>query len=119
MKKNVWVSMAKIILFTYVFSFLLLLLLALIMYRFSPSAAVISGGVIVIYFVSSLLGGFLTGKCMDKKKYLWGLGFGCVYVVLLVLLSWLFGKNFTLQDSRVISSFFVCAIGGMIGGMLS
>ena len=55
MKKNVWVSMAKIILFTYVFSFLLLLLLALIMYRFSPSAAVISGGVIVIYFVSSLL----------------------------------------------------------------
>ena len=56
---------------------------------------------------------------MDKKKYLWGLGFGCVYVVLLVLLSWLFGSNFTLQDSRVISSFFVCAIGGMIGGMLS
>lgn len=119
MKKNIWVSLAKIIIFTYVFSFLLLVLLALIMYRFSPSAAVISGGVIVIYFLSSLLGGFLTGKRMDKKKYLWGLGFGCVYVLLLLLLSWLFGSNFSLQDSRFISSFFVCAIGGMIGGMLS
>lgn len=93
--------------------------LALIMYKSSPAASVISGGIIFIYIFSNFIGGFLIGKCMEEKRYLWGLGLGFVYFLILLAISFVVKGGADIETTRIISGFFTCVIGGMIGGMLS
>ena len=77
----------KALLVSMILTGLLLLLMALILYQANLAGLAESVMVIVIYVVACLAGGFLLGKQEEKRRFLWGAGFGALYFLLLLLLS--------------------------------
>ena len=63
----------RCLLFSYLLTGACLLLLALLLYRLRLSEQVISVALIVIYVAAVFLAGFLAGKGMKNRKFLWGL----------------------------------------------
>lgn len=105
------------LLLSYVLTGILLLLLAFLLYRFQLSGKTVAAGVIVIYIISTFFGGFLAGKKAKSRKYLWGLMMGVGYFLILAALSFL--TNAAGGGVGFVTSFLLCAGGGMLGGMLS
>lgn len=122
-KKNPAAVMGITLIVMYVISGMLLLLLALLLYNLELSEATIKIGVIAIYIISGFAGGFLIGKQMKDKKYLWGLFAGGIYFLLLFVLSLLvkqgMGEILAFDAVRILTTLVLCAVSGMAGGMIS
>lgn len=103
----------------YVISFLMILLLAYILLKVQPSEKVIQGAVIVIYILSTFIGGFFIGKKMEKKQYLWGMVLGILYFLIVFLISFTLHKDITGQTGSLITVLIMCTLGGTLGGMIS
>ena len=76
----------------------LLLLLALLLYRMQLSAQAVSIGILVIYAVTAGLSGWLAGKGMRDRRFLWGLLTGSLYFCVLAALTLIVNHGF--QDVR-------------------
>lgn len=109
----------KCLLFSYLVTAGLLLLLALLLYRFQLEEKVVSIGIIAIYIVVTFLAGFLTGKKMGTRKFLWGLLMGGLYFAVLVLVSLMVNHRLSDVASNFITVMFLCGGSGMLGGMVS
>lgn len=109
----------KVLLFSYIVTGLMLLLLAFLMLKLDISNAVISGGIILTYILSSFIGGFLLGKSADQRRFLWGLGMGAIYFTVLVLITVLTDSVLGMETSRLITAMIICLFSGMLGGMIS
>ena len=61
----------------------------------------------------------LAGKMARVRKFVWGLGIGVLYFLLLVLIS--FGIYHSIQEPfpQLLIVCILCTGGGMIGGMIS
>ncbi|OUP50701.1 TIGR04086 family membrane protein [Lachnoclostridium sp. An181] len=118
-RESKWGWILKSMLASYIVTGILLMVLAFLLYKMDLDKAKVSAGIIVIYVVSAFVGGFLMGKMAKVKKFLWGLGIGAAYFLLLFLIS--FGVYHTVQGSvmNTLTAFLLCAGGGMLGGMLS
>ena len=107
----------------YAISGILLLFLALLLYNFELSEETVRIGVIVIYIVSGFAGGFLIGRWIQDKKYLWGLMVGGVYYLLLFALSVAIkqgmGEALEFDAVRMLTTLVLCAVSSMAGGMIS
>ncbi len=107
----------------YVISGVLLLLLAVLLYNFELSEATVRIGVVVIYIASGFTGGFLIGKQMQDKKYIWGLLAGGMYFILLFVLSLLvkagMSETVFFEPVRILTTLVLCGVSGMAGGMIS
>ncbi len=62
----------KALLAAYIVTGGLLLLLALLLYKLRLSESVINLSITAIYLIACFLAGFLMGKMMKTRKYLWG-----------------------------------------------
>ena len=62
---------------------------------------------------------FVIGKITGTKKFFWGLLVGIFYAVLLVLVSFGLYRSIQGSVSELVTTFLVCAGGGMVGGMIS
>lgn len=113
------VNLLLYLLFAYIGTALILLVLAFLYYKFRFSEDVVSGGIVFTYVAAGFLGGFLAGKKMKQKKFLWGLLMGVVYYVVLLLLSLLVNHGVADFSSSVLTTLVLCGGGGMLGGMLS
>lgn len=115
--RAVWVL--KALTASYVVTGLLLLLLTLLVYKMGLDEEKVTAGITAIYALSTLVGGIVIGKLSKMRKFLWGLTVGMLYFGLLLLIS--FGIYRTLQGSgtNILTSFLLCAAGGMAGGMIS
>lgn len=71
-KQSMVIPVMVILVTMYIITGILLLLLAFLMYRMELSEPVANGAIIAIYIISGFLGGFLIGKKVGVKKYLWG-----------------------------------------------
>jgi putative membrane protein (TIGR04086 family) len=89
------------------------------MLKLDLTSAIISGGVIFAYIVSSFIGGFFVGKKVEQKKFLWGLMMGVIYFVVLMLISLLMNRTTPLQLGNLLTVFIISSLGGMLGGMIS
>ncbi|MCH5275846.1 MAG: TIGR04086 family membrane protein [Lachnospiraceae bacterium] len=109
----------KCLTLAYILTAVLLALLALLVYRFNLSEKLVSLIIIAIYVGTTFFGGWMAGKRLQKRKFLWGLLVGSLYFLVLVVLSLIVNRSF--QDVAV--NFFtilaLCAGGGMLGGMFS
>lgn len=107
----------------FVVSGVLLLLLALGLYRLDLSEAVVKIGIVAIYIASCFTGGFVIGRWTQDKKYLWGLLLGAVYFFLLFVVSLLLkqgmGAEIFSDPMKVLTTFILCAVSAMAGGMFS
>lgn len=114
-----FLSALLILVLSYVLTACLLLLLAFILYKFRISESIVNIAVIVIYISVTFAAGFIAGKYYKVKKFLWGLVLGSVYFMILVLVSLIGGVSDTVIGSGVVTTWILCAGGGMLGGMLS
>ena len=96
----------------------LLLLLALLLYKLRLSESVINLSITAIYLIACFLAGFLMGKMMKTRKYLWGAAGGLLYFTLLALIS-LAARQGSAEASSFITTLLLCTAGGTLGGMLS
>ena len=113
------VDILKALLCAYVMTGILLLILTVLLYKAGLSEENINAGIILTYVISTFSGGFVIGKLAGVKKFLWGLLLGIMYFVLLLLIS--LGIYHSLQSDRMnlVTTFLLCAGGGMLGGMVS
>ena len=81
---------SKILLAMYGVSALLLFLLAFLVQKLQWSDEVISTAIIAVYFLSFLAGGFLIGKIKDQNKLFWRLLLGLLYVLSMMVVSFVF-----------------------------
>lgn len=112
-------KLIKALFSAYIATGVLLLLLALLLYKLQLSEAKVNIGVIVIYVFSSFLAGFLEGKMMKTRKFLWGSAAGLLYFVLLSIISLAVGQGFSGGSSHFVTALILCIAGGTLGGMLS
>ena len=108
----------KCLLAAYILTGGLLMLLALLVYRFGLSEKIVSIVIIGIYIGATFLAGFLAGKKLKTKKFLWGLVVGASYFVVLVLLSMVINHSFKDVATNFFTVLIMCAGSGMLGGML-
>lgn len=114
-----WINLLIYLLCSYIVTAVILMLLALLLYKMNLSEKVIHMSIIITYVAASFLGGFLAGKKMKQKKYLWGLFMGLAYYIVLFLISLAVNQSFTEVADSVFTALILCAGGGMLGGMLS
>lgn len=113
------VQVLKALLCAYILTGVFLLLLTGLLYKLNLDEGKVTAGIIIIYILSTFAGGFVIGKMSGERKFLWGLIVGILYFTLLLFVS--AGLYHSLQGngSDIMTTCFVCAGGGMLGGMLS
>lgn len=109
----------KCLLFSYILTGGFLLQLALFLYKFQLSEKIVSIAIIVIYVIAVFFAGFMTGKRMGSRKFLWGLAVGLAYFAVMALISLAVNHEFKDLGTHFFTTLSICAAGGMLGGMLS
>lgn len=117
--EQIVVWMLKSLLCAYIISGILLLLLAFLLYKLNLDEGKVAAGIIMIYVVSTFAGGFIVGKLSGVQKFLWGLTCGILYFGLLLLVSLAIYRSLQGNGANVLTTFLLCAGGGMLGGMVS
>ena len=109
--------MMKALLVAYVMTGFFLLITAGLMYRFELSEGKVKIAVIGIYVLSCFTGGFLSGRMMKNRKFLWGSLLGFLYFAVMLTVSVAVGRELKEAVMGISTTFFICIISGMIGGI--
>ncbi len=117
--QNAIIRMIKSLLAAYVITGALLLILALLLYKTQLSESAVNVGIIAIYVIACFLGGFLEGRMMKTRKFLWGGASGLLYFMVLAVISLAAGQGLSGGTSHFITTLILCAAGGTLGGMVS
>ncbi len=112
-------SLLKILLASYILTALLLALLSFLLYRVGLNEKIVSAVLTAIYVIAPFFAGFLAGKKLQSRKFLWGLVEGCAYFAILLLVSILVGTEGREAGNSFLTTLVLCGAGGMLGGMLS
>lgn len=112
-------KLALSVVISYLVTAVSLVVMALILYKFSLGTNGVELGISVIYLLSSAMGGFWIGKRIENRRFLWGMLAGCLYVLVLFVISLLLRGNVNGIAEQGISTLLVCLCGGTLGGMLS
>ena len=96
-----------------------LLLLALLVFKLDIGKGPVIAGILAIYVLSCLAGGFLAGKILRQDKYRWGFLVGLCYFLLLLFVSFAVQRRWDMSVQHMVTTFFMCLGGGTLGGMLS
>lgn len=118
-KGKKYISMLIALGAAYVITGVLLLIMALVSFKIDASDTVMMAMVTAIYLLSTAIAGFIAGKGMVTKRYLWGMLVGVAYATILCLISICIYKDVSQIASRGIVVTILCAGGGMLGGMIS
>ena len=112
------VFLLKGLFFAYALTGVLLALLSFLLYKFGLGEKTVAIAIIVIYVAATFFAGFLAGKKMKSRKFLWGLAEGAAYFIVLALISFLAGYRTAVFGNTFFTTLALCAGGGMLGGML-
>lgn len=118
-KKTSAAFFLKCLLFSYILTLALLLLLAFLLYKLGLTEKMVSVAIIVIYIGATFLAGFMAGKKMQTRKFMWGLLLGSAYFLILVMISLIINHSLGNFANSFLTTYALCAGGGMLGGMLS
>ncbi|MBE5921449.1 MAG: TIGR04086 family membrane protein [Lachnospiraceae bacterium] len=116
---KVWKIFLKVLLAVYGFSAIMILALAGLAYKFQWRDTAIAVGVVVIYILANLLGGFIIGKVKEKQRFLWGALQGLIYFVVVSAISFILTRHFYDDGVGMLVSAAICTLAGMFGGMIS
>ncbi|MBP3421994.1 MAG: TIGR04086 family membrane protein [Lachnospiraceae bacterium] len=108
-----------LLVFAYILTAVLLMGLAFLLYKFRFSENIINIAIVAIYVAVTFVTGFLAGKILKIKKFLWGFLLGCGYFAILAVVSLIVGQQEAVVGNHLLTTFMLCAGGGMLGGMLS
>ena len=113
----VWIL--KALLISYIITAVFLLILALLLYKLELNEQKVTMGIVVIYVLSTFAGGFLMGKLVGERKFLWGFMLGTMYFLVLFGISLAVDQNLNRNGMTLVTTMVLCAGGGMLGGMVS
>lgn len=119
LKKSKVFYVIRALLFSYILTIIILLILSLLVYKVDISSGIIRIGIILSYILSTFLGGLIMGKNVGEKKYLWGMGLGILYFLLILAISIVLNKNNFSGSASMITVLAMCTMGGTLGGMVS
>lgn len=108
----------KSLFFAYALTGVFLALLSLLLYQLRLGEKLVAVAIIVIYVAATFFAGFLAGKKMKNRRFLWGLLEGTAYFLVLTLLSFFAGDRGVTVGRSFFTTLALCAGGGMLGGML-
>ncbi|MEE1196220.1 MAG: TIGR04086 family membrane protein [Lachnospiraceae bacterium] len=109
----------KTLILSYVMSGLILLLLAFLLYKFQLSEQAVKAGVLAVYVISCLAGGWYIGRKIGSRKFAWGFLAGILYFVVLLVVSMILNRSAVVYSQHLVTAFAMCILGGTIGGMIS
>jgi putative membrane protein (TIGR04086 family) len=112
-------AVLRSLLAAYALTGLFLLLLAFLLFRFDLGEGPVAAGIVVVYVISCMAGGFLAGRILRKDRYLWGILVGLCYFLLLVAVSFATQRKWDMTLLHTVTTFCMCLGGGALGGMLS
>lgn len=115
--KIMWIL--KALLTAYIVTGILLVILAMLLYKFELNEKIVSAAIVGIYVISTLIGGFIIGRLMKVRRFLWGMGLGILYFALLLLITLGVYRTLNGNSANLLTTFILCAGGGMAGGMIS
>lgn len=111
--------MLRSLFISYLLSFLLLFALTFLSYRLRLAENQISLTIYAVYLISCLAGGYLAGKSIQQRRFLWGMLSGILYFVVLFIVSWLTAKDSLGNFNQIMTIMAMCTATGTLGGMLS
>lgn len=91
---------------------------SVIIWKCATDETAVSAVVIGTYILINIVGGIFAGKMFEKNKFLWGLAVGIIYFAVLMCIGLLVLKNGNF-GINVVSNALICAISGMVGGMVT
>ena len=118
-KKSIGMTILKSLLVSYIVTGFLLLLLALLLFKMNLSEGKVNIGILVIYILSSFLGGFIVGKSTKTRKFIWGIVLGAAYFTVLTVISLIMNKGLQNDMTHFVTTLIMCVGSGMLGGMIS
>ena len=99
----------KSLLFAYALTGVLLLLLAFALFSFDLGETVVDVGITAVYVLACFMGGFMAGRILHRDKYLWGVGTGAAYYLLLLLVSFAVRGHWDMSITHAVTCiFYVC-----------
>ncbi len=107
------------LLISYLLSGILLVVISFALYRFRLKESQIQMAVILVYVLSCVLAGFLTGKSIRRQRFLCGLLSGILYFAVLLAVSFLLEKGLASSIRQMATVMAICAGSGILGGILS
>jgi len=116
-RRLMWIL--KALLLSYVVTVVMLAVLTLLLYKMELSEKMVSAGIVVIYVLSTLVGGLLIGKMARTRRFIWGISLGMLYFLLLLLITLGVYRTVNTDVPNLITTWILCVGGGMIGGMIS
>lgn len=112
-------TVLKSLFLAYALTGMFLLLLALLVFRLDLGTAPVAAGIVAVYVISCLAGGYMAGKLMRKDKYFWGIMVGLAYFLLLGAVSFAVQGRWDMSLQHAVTVFCMCLGGGALGGMLA
>ena len=96
----------------------LLILSAFLLEKLGLSEGQVQILIYIVYLLSALAAGVITGKWQREKKFMWGALAGAVWFVVVLIAS--MSLNHMAIDTSALFPAVVCMVGGgMLGGMLA
>lgn len=118
MKENI-LAMLKTLIFMWVLTAIFLFVMSAVVYKMHGDNTGITVCVYFTYGLVNFAGGFIFGKVMGKKKYLFGLMTGVLYFMTIVIISAGVYGGVALLEEKALFTLLCCSLSGMLGGMLS
>ena len=82
------------------------------------SEGIVSIAISAIYVVATFVAGFIAGKKLKNRKFLWGMLMGAVYFLVLAVISLLVNQSVGNMGNSFLTTLTLCAAGGTLGGMM-
>lgn len=111
--------LVKALLVAYALTGVLLLVLAFLVFKMNLKQEVVELAILFIYIATAFVGGFLAGKMGKVKKFIWGVGTGTGYVLILLAVSLAINGGLSGEAGSCLTTLVMCAGAGMLGGMFS
>lgn len=107
------------LLFMFVLTILFLLVGTALVYYGDLSAETARIIITVIYILVGMSGGFLMGKMMKVRKFVWGILAGIGYFACLLIISLALNQGTVEDVIQLLITFVLVVASSMIGGMIS
>lgn len=118
MAKQIILTLLKTTVATIFTTLICLLILTFALYKLNLQEKFMDAGIVITYFLSNFVGGFLIGKVQEKRRFAWGALLGFLYFIILLILSLVIGRN-GIDPAAAAIAFVACVFGGTIGGIVS
>lgn len=103
----------------YIITGIALAILAFVIYKWNVNETVVNIVILAIYVLATFIGGFITGKRVQERKFIWGLVLGACYILIIYGVSMILSASLNMISTASVLAAVLCLAGGMIGGMLS